>query len=112
MLIGQRVYGEVVARALADPTFRAVLEADPHVTLAAAGLPIPPDARVIVLDAAPTGDLEPGVIPFVLQAPDDTLSLEDLAAVAGGGDTLCLSTVPSCYFTFSSFDGQTVDPGH
>jgi hypothetical protein len=99
----RRIYGEIVANALADPAYRAALEADPRAVLEAAGLPLAEDARVVVLASAPTEALPPGVVPFVLEPTTDDLSEDDLAAIAGGSTSATFSSLPSCVSTLSSY---------
>jgi hypothetical protein len=107
-----RVYGEVVARALTDPTYRAALEADPRATLEAAGMPLPPEGRIVIVDEPPTGDLPAGTIPFLLLPPTSELSSEELESVAAGvcAESACgISTVSTIILSLSTI-GCAITP--
>jgi hypothetical protein len=96
-------YGQVVARALADPDFRATLEADPTGVLTANGIAVPDGVRVEIVAKAPAdppAGPDAGVI-YLVVAPDaGELSLDELGAVAGGVEASSVFTLIS---TVSSF---------
>jgi hypothetical protein len=80
-------WGEVVARAWSDETYKQRLLSDPKAALAEAGLPIPPNLTVQVHEATPTQ------FHLVLPPPPrgrdgDKLSESELDQVAGGNDTM------------------------
>jgi Nitrile hydratase, alpha chain len=74
---------KVIARAWADPAYKATLLSDPQSALAEAGVKVPAGGKVrVVEDTADTKH-------FVLPAPPadaGQLSEEDLEKVAGGKD--------------------------
>jgi Nitrile hydratase, alpha chain len=77
-------WGQVVARAWSDETFKQRLLAEPKAVLAEAGLPIPPNVTVLAHEATPTH------LHLVLPSPPqgrdgDKLTEAELEQVAGGG---------------------------
>jgi hypothetical protein len=79
MTPGEKKLGEVIAKAVADPTFKGRLIANPKETLEKAGLPVPAKATVkVVEDTADTVYIR---IPY---HPGGALSIEEIeGAVAG-----------------------------
>jgi hypothetical protein len=80
-------WGQLVARAWSDETFKQRLLADPKAVLAEAGVPVPPNVTLQMHEATPTQ------IHLVLPPPPperqgDKLSEEELDQVAGGTITL------------------------
>jgi hypothetical protein len=70
---------DVLARAAADPAFRAELLADPRATIRKVyGVELPPSIELNVLEETPT------TFYLVLPVRADQLTDEQLAAVAGG----------------------------
>jgi hypothetical protein len=80
-------WGQVVARAWSDDTFKQRLLSDPKAVLAEAGLPVPPTMQIRMHEATPT------LLHLVLppRPPLERLSAEELAAVAGGQDVTATS---------------------
>jgi hypothetical protein len=76
-------YGKVIAKAWREPAFKAKLIADPRATLAEAGVSIPADVTVRVMEDTAT------YLHFVLPPkPTDQLSDEALDKVAAGTQTI------------------------
>ena len=73
-------FDKVVAKAWTDPTFKAQLLADPQATLAAAGLAIPPDVTVKVVENTDK------LVHLVLPPPVAEIGLSDveLEKIAAG----------------------------
>jgi hypothetical protein len=72
-------YGQVVAKAWADPAFKQRLLADPVAVLREHGLEMPTDREVRAVENTDE------VIHLVVPAPPKELTDEQLGAVAGGG---------------------------
>jgi hypothetical protein len=77
-------WGQVVARAWGDETYKQRLLSDPKAVLAEAGLPIPPNVTLQAHEATPTQ------VHLVLPPPPrerdgDKLTEAELEQVAGGG---------------------------
>lgn len=70
---------QLLARCRNDPAFQAQLLAQPRDTLAAAGITLPENVEVRVLQSTPDKLYLP-----VPPRPADTLSDDELAGVAGG----------------------------
>jgi hypothetical protein len=79
----------VVAKAWADPAFKAALLADANGALAAEGIAVPAGMRLKVVENV--GDLVHLVLPA---PPSAALSDEEVGAVAGGTNWVCLG--PMC----------------
>ena len=80
-------WGQVVARAWSDDTFKQRLLSDPKAALAEAGLPIPPNVQVQVHEATPSH------LHLMLPPPPQgrsgaKLSEAELDQVAGGTSTV------------------------
>jgi hypothetical protein len=71
-------WGQVVARAWSDETFKQRLLSDPRTVLAEAGLPVPRNSTVQVHETTPTQ------LHLVLPPPPDELSDAELDQMAGG----------------------------
>ena len=76
----QKAYGKVVAKAWADPDFKAKLLADPKTVLKENGLEFPEDVELRVVEN--TDKLVHLILP---PEPTGQLSEEELEKVAGGG---------------------------
>ena len=79
-----RQWGQVVARAWSDESYKRRLLSDPQAVLAEAGVPIPPNVTLQMHEATPTH------LHLVLPPPPpgrkgDKLTEADLEQVAGGG---------------------------
>jgi hypothetical protein len=79
-------WGEVVARAWSDETYKQRLLSDPKAVLAEAGLPLHPNVQVLVHEAAPT-QLHLVLPPPPPERQGDKLSEAELGQVAGGQAT-------------------------
>ena len=75
----QKAYGKVVAKAWADPDFKAKLLADPKTVLKENGVEIPEDAEILVVEN--TDKIVHLILP---PAPTGQLSEEALENLAGG----------------------------
>jgi len=76
----QKAYGKVVAKAWADPDFKAKLLADPRTVLKENGVAIPEDVEYRVVENTDQ------VVHLILPAaPSGQLSEEALETLAGGG---------------------------
>ena len=80
-----QAYGKIIARAWADPAFKAKLIADPSAVLTAEGGTLPAGVSVKVVENTDT------TFHFVLPAKPADLSDADLDDVSGG---FCWSTTP------------------
>ena len=74
-----RRYGQIVARAWADPAFKRRLLADPTVVLQDHGIDLPTGVEARVVED--TGE----VVHMIVPLRSDELSAEQLDRVAGGG---------------------------
>ena len=83
-------YAKLVARAWSDPAFKAKLLSDPAAALAEAGMELPADVSVKVVENTDT------VVHFVLPpAPDEELNEEALDKFAAGTEILtCACSLP------------------
>jgi hypothetical protein len=102
----RKLDGQLVAQALADPAFRAELEADPARVLGEHGVPVPQYALI-------PQDGDPEAAHDLVLAPESPeLSSDDLALIAGGNGEIPLScfgtasTIPSTIGTASTIEAR------
>jgi hypothetical protein len=98
----QKAYGQLVARAMSDPAFRAELEADPRGVLAAGGVTVA-DGTTLVVVESPPAEYAPDTL-YVVVPTDDALDEDALADVAGGNATISL------YNPYNWFAGANLTP--
>ena len=107
-------YSEVVQKAWNDPAFKAQLVADPTGTLRAAGVDIPSEMEIKLVEHAAGEKEGHTVVTLPLPAaPTEHLNDDELLAAINGGDS-CQSTAgsassascPSCSASSSGSDGS------
>ena len=107
-------YARVVARAWMDPEYKARLVADPRPLLGAAGLDIPTEADVRIVDADVTSiDASGGVITFGLpSAPKGGLGDESLnwKVASQGSRGSCSAHTTACVSCHTTGNSQCTGP--
>jgi hypothetical protein len=91
-----RPYGQIMARAWTDPSFKERLLSDPPTVLSEYGVNIPPGLEIVAVENTPDR-----VYIIIPPPPVEDISDEDLVAVAGGGSTVGCAGTAGSISTFS-----------
>lgn len=77
-------YQEVISRAWSDPAFKARLEADPAAVLREAGVPVPKDMRIVLVENTPA--VMHMVLPLAPEHADFDVIVAGKPGVRAAGD--------------------------